>query len=49
MVHPSPTKLTVVSDSRIEKPKDVVYMSDTVTENTLIMQPEASRPHLKLT
>jgi hypothetical protein len=40
-------KLTVVSDSRVEKPKDVVYMSDTVTENTLIMQPEVSHPRFQ--
>ena len=32
--------LTLASDEQIEKPHDVVYMSDTVIQNNLIMQPE---------
>jgi len=28
------------SESHVIKPKEVVYMSDTITSNTLIMQPE---------
>ena len=40
--------LIVVSDSLIEEPKDVVYMSDTVTENTLIMQLGATRLRMRL-
>jgi hypothetical protein len=33
-------RLTLESQSNVSKPTDVVYMSDTITHNTLIMQPE---------